>query len=233
MNFNIAIIDDNSIDTEYVAGLVKNWSETTDHTVHIQKFSSAEAFLFHYEDEEKYDVLLLDIEMGAMNGVELAQKIRQNDDTVQLVFITGFPDFMAEGYEVSALHYLMKPVNEEKLCAVLDKAVSNLNKREKRLCVTFDRQTVLIPLPQILYLEAQKQYVQIYTADTEYRMKGSLNSMEMQVDEYFFKCHRSFLVNLRHVMHIKSNCVVLKNSVEVPISRGMAEKFGKEIIRLF
>lgn len=84
-----------------------------------------------------------------------------------------------------------------------------------------------------MYIEAQKQYVQIYTADTDYRMKESLSNVEKQVDEYILKCHRSFLVNLRYVAQIKSNCVVLKNGVEVPISRGIAEQIGKEIIRLF
>ena len=64
-------------------------------------------------------------------------------------------------------------------------------------------------------------------------MKESLSNVEKQLDEYFFKCHRSFLVNLRHVSQIKSNCVVLKNGTEVPISRGMAEQIGKEVIRLF
>ena len=233
MQLNIAVIDDNQTDTKYVSGLVNLWAEAASHTVRIRAFQSAEEFLFHYEEDKDFDILLLDIEMGGMNGVELAKKIRQDECLVQMVFITGFPDFMAEGYEVSALHYLMKPVIEEKLYRVLDKAVGNLEKAEKRLCVTFERQTVFVPLRQILYIEAQKQYVEIYCADTDYRMKDSLSNVEKQLDEYFFKCHRSFLVNLRHVSQIKSNCVVLKNGTEVPISRGMAEQIGKEVIRLF
>ena len=248
MQLNVAVIDDNQTDIKYVSGLVSLWAEAADHTVRIRTFQSAEEFLFHYEEDNEFDILLLDIEMGDMNGVELAKKIRQDNDSVQMVFITGFPDFIAEGYEVSALHYLMKPVNEEKLHNVLDKAVGNLEKSEKRLCVTFERQTMFVPLRHILYIEAQKQYVQIYCVrkseaqgseaqdggiGISYRMKESLSNVEKQVDEYFFKCHRSFLVNLRHVSQIKSNCVVLKNGEEVPISRGMAEQIGKEIIRLF
>ena len=74
-------------------------------------FPSAESFLFDYAEQKNYDFLLLDIEMPSMNGVELAQKIRQENNAVQIIFITGYSDFMAEGYEVSALHYLMKPVS--------------------------------------------------------------------------------------------------------------------------
>ena len=233
MIVNFAIIDDDPTDTEYVTRLVSHWAECTGHTVCTYSYLSAEEFLFHYEDEKDYDILLLDIEMGDMNGVELAKKIRQDEDAVQIVFITGFPDFMAEGYEVSALHYLMKPVLPEKLYGVLDKAVGNIEKQEKRLHVTYDRQTNLIPYSQILFIESQKQYVVIYTTNDDYRMKESLSNIEKQLDEYFFKCHRSFLVNLRHVKQIKGNCLMLKNGREVPISRGMAEQIGKKIIKLF
>lgn len=233
MTYKIAVVDDCAADREYLTKLVQNWAGNMNHTAAANIFPSAEAFLFEYEDDRNFDILLLDIEMQNINGVELAKIIRQNNDSVQIVFITGFPAFIAEGYEVSALHYLMKPVSPEKLYSILDKAAANLAKSEKRLCITYDRQTDFVPLSQITYIEAQKQYILIHTAAETYRMKSSLADMETQLDEYFFKCQRSFLVNLRYVTRIKSDCVVLKNGTEVPISRGMAEKIGKEIIRLF
>jgi len=233
MKFKFAICDDEQTQIEYVTSLASSWSEREGHTCEVRSFPSAEAFLFAYEDDKAYDILLLDIEMGKMNGVDLAKTIRQSNDTVQIIFITGFPDFIAEGYEVSALHYLMKPVAEEKLHAVLNKAAANLAKAEKRLCVTFNRQIDYVSLSQITHIEAQKQYVDIHAATEVYRMKASLAEIESHLDEYFFKCQRSFIVNLRYVSRIKNDCVVLKNGTEVPISRGMSEKIGKEIIRLF
>ena len=104
MNIRVAAVDDNPSDSEYIDGLVKQWAAKNAHTVSISAFPSAEAFLFEREDERAFDILLLDIEMHGMNGVELAKKIRETDEAVQLVFITGFPDFIAEGYDVSALH---------------------------------------------------------------------------------------------------------------------------------
>lgn len=239
--YRIAVIDDNSIDTEYVTALVKRWAGgmpvqeqvAKSHSVQIESFPSAEAFLFAYEEDKTWDILLLDIEMGDMNGVELAKEIRRGNEAVQMVFITGFPDFVGEGYEVAALHYLMKPVAEEKLFAVLDRAVAALGKREKYLTITYNRQQELIPVADILYVEAERQYVCIHTVEDIFRIKGSLSETEGQLDEYFFKCQRSFLVNLRFVKRINSGNVVLKNGEEVPISRGMAEKIGKEMIRLF
>ena len=127
----------------------------------------------------------------------------------------------------------MKPVDRDKLFSVLDRAAANLEKAERRLRVTFERRTDYVPLPKILYIEAQKQYVRIVTEGEEYRMKASLAETAAQLDEFFFSCQRSFIVNLRHVARILPDRVVLKNGAEVPISRGMAEKIGREIIRLF
>ena len=189
--------------------------------------------MFCYETEKDFDILLLDIEMGGLSGLELAKKISRDNGSVQIVFITGFPDFMAEGYDVSALHYLMKPVSKERLSSVLDRAAANLAKTEKHLKVVFDRQVSLIPLDRILYIEAQKQYVLIHTQDEEYRMKGSLAEMQVVLDERFYKCYRSFLVNLCFVTRINSHSLVLKNGEELPISRGGAEAVGKAIIDLF
>ena len=229
----IAIIDDRPADRDYIAALVSRWAKDRDETAVSVPFPSAEAFLFAYSEDHDFDILLLDIEMGTINGVELAKTVRKENDAVQMVFITGFPDFIAEGYEVSAVHYLMKPVDRDKLFSALDRAAANLEKAERRLRVTFERRTDYVPFSKILYLEAQKQYVRIVTEGEEYRMKASLAETAAQLDEFFFPCQRSFIVNLRHVARILPDRVVLKNGAEVPISRGMAEKIGREIIRLF
>ena len=206
MDYSIAIVDDVLQDREYIAGLVYLWAQEKGHTVTLKTFPSSEAFLFAREESKKTEMLLLDIEMGAMNGVELAKELRQvqKDTMLQLVFITGFPDFIAEGYEVDALHYLIKPVVPAKLFSVLDKAVTNLAKVEKHLRVTYDRRMDFIPLSKIYYIEAQRQYVLIHAEDGEYRMKTSLAETKGALDEYFFQCQRSFLVNLRYVAQVKN-----------------------------
>ena len=91
-------------------------------------FPSAEQFLFHYADFPQYDLLLLDVEMSAMDGVTMAKEVRKTNETVEIVFITGYTDYIAEGYDVGALHYLVKPLHREKFFAVLDKALSRRRK---------------------------------------------------------------------------------------------------------
>ena len=92
--------------------------------------------------------------MGKMDGVTMARKIRQENEDVQIVFITGYTDYIAEGYEVSALHYLLKPVEEEKLFAVLDRAVGRLRKNDRFLTLELPQETLRIfPLQEIRYME--------------------------------------------------------------------------------
>ena len=153
MTYKIAICDDSQADREYISNLVLRWSENATQMVQIDVFASAENFLFQYEEKKDYDVLLLDIEMGAMDGVTMAKKLRLENDTIQIVFITGYSDYIAEGYEVAALHYLMKPIKEDKLFEVLDRAIEKLSKNEKVLTYENGGEMVRIPIYQIRFAE--------------------------------------------------------------------------------
>ncbi len=104
MAYRVAVCDDSSEDARYVAGMVQAWASSRDAALQVERFPSAEAFLFRYAEDQGYDMLLLDIEMGGMNGVELARRIRRENEIIQIIFITGYSDYIAEGYDVAALH---------------------------------------------------------------------------------------------------------------------------------
>ena len=139
MAYRVAIVDDSTTDAEFVKGILDNWADQRQASIRPEVFPSAECFLFRYAEDKDWDVLLLDIEMGAMDGVTLAKKIRQDNEAVQIVFITGFADYISDGYEVSALHYLMKPVKQDKLFAVLDRAVAAMRKTERVILLPMER----------------------------------------------------------------------------------------------
>ena len=185
MIYKIAICDDSKEDTGYVTGLLKKWAAQRQLAIQAECFTSAESFLFHYAEDKNYDILLLDIEMGQMDGVTMARQIRRDNETVQIVFITGYSEYIAEGYEVAALHYLLKPVNEEKLCAVLDRAVEKLRRSERCLTVTLAGEMVRVPLHEIRYLDVQQNYVTIHGKE-DYTVKKSLGEFEKLLDEEFF-----------------------------------------------
>lgn len=233
MKFRFAVCDDEQNQTEYLKAEVTKWASQSGNLCEIHTFPSAEAFLFEYSENKAFDILLLDIEMKEMNGVELAKLVRSENEDINIVFITGYPDFISFGYDVGALHYLLKPVSEEKLFCVLNRAAKSFGKSEKRLTVNANRQTECIPFSEIVYLEAQMNYTVIHTRTAEYKTKMSLSDIEKQLDDGFFRCQRSFIVSLAEVHTIKSDSVIMKNGRAVPISRGMGERIGKAIIRHF
>ena len=144
--YKIAICDDLATDRKYLSSLCERWSRHNCYRIQISEFTSAENFLFHYAEKKDFDILLLDIEMGAMDGVTMARKLRQDNQTVQIIFITGYADYISDGYEVDALHYLMKPIQEEKLFTVLDRAVTKLIKNEKVLNIISQGEMLRLPI---------------------------------------------------------------------------------------
>lgn len=231
MKYKVAICDDAAADREYVAAFVRHWSEHTGNTVQINTFPSAESFLFHYADEKDYDILLLDIEMEAMDGVVLAKQLRQENDTVQIVFITGFSDYIAEGYEVAALHYLMKPVKEEKLFSVLDRAAEKLAKNELVLHFEQAGEMIRIPVYQIRYAEVMGNYVTIHAA-ADITLKMTLGELEKSLDDRFYRVGRSVIVNLTQISRVTKTEIKLSDNTAVPLPRGAYDGVNRAIINM-
>ena len=225
--YKIAICDDSQADTEYLTTLVKEWAK--DRTAIIKTFPSAEAFLFKYAEEKDFDILLLDIEMGKMDGVTMAKAIRQDNESVQIVFITGYSEYIADGYDVAALHYLIKPVKTEQLLSVLDRAAERLKKNEKELLLKTADETVVMPVREIRYLDVQQNYVTVH-GKTDVTVKRTLGEFEKELDERFFRLGRSYIVNLTCVRRISKTEVILTDGSAIPLPRGQYDALNRAII---
>ena len=231
MRYKIAICDDCDVDRQYILNMVTLWGERSGHIVHIDAFSSAENFLFHYAEESDYDILLLAIEMGEMDGVTMAKKLRKENDTVQIVFITGYSDYILEGYEVAALHYLMKPVKTEKLCAVLDRAAQKLAKNEKVLNFEVAGEMIRVPIYQIRYADVFGNYVTIH-ASSDVTVKMTLSELEKQLDERFYRAGRSCIVNLSQISRVTKAEIKLSDGTAIPLPRGAYDGINRAIINM-
>ena len=230
MRYKIAICDDDTAQRTHLAKIVTEWAEQGRYLIEIKEYSGAEAFLFDYSEEKDFDILLLDIEMDGMDGVTLAKELRQNNEALHIVFITGYPDYIAEGYDVAALHYLMKPVRKEKLAEVLDRAVQMSKKILPSLLVTTDRETLRILLDDIYYVEAQGHYMSVHTAKEEYRLRMTVSEMSEKLGEGFYRCSRSYVVGLKHVSRITKSEVILENKVSLPLGRGQYDEMNQKLI---
>ena len=167
--------------------------------------------------------------MGKMDGVTMAREIRRDNQTVQIVFITGYSDYISEGYEVAALHYLMKPVNEQKLYAVLDRACEKLIQNERCLNLILSGEMVRIPLLEVKYLDVHQNYVTVH-AKGEYTVKRTLGEFEKLLDDRFTRVGRAMIVNLTYISRVTKTDVYLSDGTVLPLPRGAYEPLNRAII---
>ena len=233
MAYRIAIVDDSKTDADFVQYILNKWADLRRAKIQAEVFSSAEAFLFQYAEDKDWDILLLDIEMGNMDGVTLAKRIRQANDSVQIIFVTGFADYISEGYEVAALHYLMKPVKQDKLFVVLDRAVATLQKTERVILLPVGGEMLRLPISQVQYVEAFSHTVAIITGTDTIQVKMPISDVEKLLGEEFIRCHRSYLVGLKHIARLSKTEVILDSGKALPLSRGAAPLVHKAFISYY
>ncbi len=226
----LTLCDDNASERAYIKSLVLDWANQSGADVLVHEFSCAEAFLFSYE-EQRPDILLLDIEMPGQSGVELAKKLRREDKTMQIVFITAYSDYISEGYDVAALHYLLKPVNREKFFSVLSRAVEKIADDGKRLLLETPDETVLLPIYEISHIEVIKNYITVH-AGRDYTLKKPLKEIESELDGRFLRVGRSYIVNLGFIIRVTRSEIYLKDGKTVPLPRGAYEKVNRAIIAM-
>ena len=230
MAYRVAIVDDSVKDAEFVKGVLNRWSDLRQANIQVELFTTAEAFLFRYAEDKDWDILLLDIEMGAMDGVTMAKRVRQDNEAVQIVFITGYSDYIAEGYEVAALHYLMKPVNREKLLTVLDRAMEKRKQEERCLNLEAYGEMVRIPFYEIRYLDVHQNYVTVH-AKADYTVKRTLGDFEKELDDRFCRVGRGMILNLKYIQRVTKTEVRLSDGTALPLPRGAYEPLNRAIIQ--
>lgn len=229
----ICYCEDESAQAKVFSIKIDQWAKNKNIAVHTDLFESAEEYLFKAE-QNTYDVIFLDISMRGQNGMELARKIREKEKDVVLVFVTSDASYVFDGYEVGAYRYLMKPVDEKKLWEILDYArMQREVEEENYILVKKDSQSVRVNLNDVLYMEAQKHYVNLYLEDQEsINIKTVFTELLQEMQEKsdtVLATHRSYAVNIEKVVRIgRTECVLADGSV-IPVSRS----FYKEVNEAF
>lgn len=214
----IAICEDEKEQQELLKTYIDQIFEGLSVKYKLKIFNSGEELLENYSKDT--DVLLLDIQMVQINGIDTARKIRTLDDKVEIIFITSLIEYALEGYEVRAYRYLIKPVKYENLKENIINCIKEVDIKNKYIIVKEQGNQIKLDINEITYIEVQKETITIHTLNEVYKTNGTMNNIEKEIDcSRFFRCHKSFLVNLEHVKSIKQYVAILENSEEVPISR--------------
>ena len=175
-------------------------------------------------------ILLLDVEMPGMSGIDLAKRLRGAGCRAEIIFITSHFECMAEGYEVDALHYLVKPVPAEKLRTVLDRAAARLAVEPPSVVIACEEGNVKLYESELLYAESFLHDLVLHTTGPDYRIRESISAFAGRLSADFFRTHRSYLVNLKAVVRIGRTSVLLRGGAEVPLARGKYDAINRAFI---
>lgn len=232
----ICFCDDEASTRSQFERMAAAWAEQRGEAAELQLYNSAEQLLFEVGQPEAqelvFDLILLDIQMGGMDGITLARQLRAQDNRVTLAFLTAAREYVFEGYEVQAVRYLLKPMQQEKVFELLDLARQNLQEQPSLILNCADEKKKLY-LSQIAAIEAQGHYLIFHTTTGQLQQKASLSSLAGHLGDSFVMSHRSFYVNLAHLLRISRTECTLDTGLTVPVSRGAYKNLNEQFIRYY
>ena len=224
----IAIVEDEEIFARELEEYVRRYAAETFREVKITHFSDGEEIAGNYRGG--FDLLLMDIQMKFMDGMTAAEKIRERDQEVQIIFITNRNDYAIRGYEVDALDYVLKPVSYYIFARKLDRALAKIESRSG-FALTINTKTGLrkIRTTDLYFVESDAHNLIYHTLQGDFTARGRLLDVKETLgEERFVSCNRSFLVNLRHVSGIEGDSLFV-GGVRISISK----PHRKEILARF
>ena len=224
----IILLEDEPKYAERVISLLSRYREehtNSDASFTIQHYDDPVRFLTEYHCDA--DLLLLDIQMPGMTGMDAAKKIRKIDPDVMMIFITSLTQYAIEGYSVNAFDYILKPLRSASFLAKMDRAFRVLNRSRSNATLTIStkEEKRRVPLDDILYIEVNNHDILVHTASETFKEWGTMKSIETQlIGTSFVRCSVHYLVNLKYVQGLTGDEVILPNAA-LPISRSKRKEF--------
>jgi DNA-binding LytR/AlgR family response regulator len=218
---NIAICDDEIEELKIISTLVSKNIEGLNIPFKITTFNEGEDLINHMSSsKENFDIIFLDIYMKASHGIDIAREVREFDKESKIIFITSSQEHAIDSYDVRAIYYILKPINEEKLTYAINLALEGLNNENKQIVIINKKGSYKILYKDILYAESKARVVNIYLKSGEVitfysKLEDFYQSLK---DERFLKSHKSFIVNMDYILKLEYNYIFMGNDIRIPIS---------------
>lgn len=228
---SIAVCDDQIIECCSMAGKIRDILQEMKIPCMIRQFQSGGELL---RAMESFDIVFLDIIMQEMDGMKTAQIFRKKASDKILIFVSSSREYVFEAYDVEAFQYLLKPVDDRKLKKVLQKAVQKAESRSQEfMVVSRERQKKKLFLDDIYYFEIKGRMVDVHGTDGVFSYYEQIGELENKLrDKDFFRCHKSYLINLKHVEGYNRQEVTLENGENIVIAKRRYEEFCREVLRV-
>lgn len=222
----VAVCDDGLDFLAHAKALLAAWHPPVD-TLITEFFEDGDA-LIQAHASAPFDIILLDVVMPLLNGIEAAREIRQHDKSVRIVFLTSSPEFAVDSYSVKASNYLLKPLDAEKLYRCLDEIAEELQQNARSITVKGVNVVQRVELSRIEYVEAQNKHVLFFLTDGKTVLSTEpfyVYEQSLFLEGGFFKCHRSYLVNIHKIQTFTPKEITMNSGARIPISRGCHKEF--------
>ena len=218
--YNIAICEDEEVFAAAHEKMCRDIFDKLNIEHNVTIFRSSEEFLdVCNKQQAQYDLLLLDIMMDSINGVELARKIREVDKNAVIIFMTSSHDYALQGYDVNALHYLLKPIDADVLERLIQVAY-NEKFQDNFIVIKMGEQRLRIPVDDIMCLETTGRRVEITLVDKVVYYSGKLSNLLMELPtDRFVRCHQAFAVNIKNIRELNRQEAIAVNGRKIPVSR--------------
>ena len=225
----IAICDDEKIILERIRQFVQDFFRAKNIQVRISLYLSGEELL---RSERQMDILFLDIQMGKMDGMETGRRMRGRGFRGEILFITILKEMVFRSFEVRPFDYLLKPLDRETFDSTMERLLAVMKRSETgKLFVQRGQEKLIISLQEIVYCEVidRKIYLHLSTGEVvDYYEK--MNQLVNRLDDRFYQCHRSYLVNLQHIQGFRNGTAFMRGGYEVPVSRLRRKEFSGVVL---
>lgn len=225
---NAAICDDEKYFLDSLSEDIKDIFRGYDTEICVAGFSESASLLASKKD---FDIIFLDINMKSPDGLETARILRSRGYGGYLVFITALRDSVFDAFEPRAFDYIVKPIDKKRLQITLERLLRSIRANEERLFIRTKDNSRIILFSDIIYCEVINRKVSLHMKNGEtFTYYDKIEALESRLDRRFFKCHRSFLVNLSFVRGSSGGMICLSNGEKIPLSRLKAEGFAKAMM---
>lgn len=242
LHLRIGICDDEDAYLQDITSRLDQYTIKYDIDISYKAYTSGIELLNHLKTgSTNYDVLFLDMEMPEIDGISLADRIREIRRNILIVFISNYPKYMQDSFCVHPFYYLVKPLSDVTFLKTMKDIIFTLENEHKHVTLLHtDNTERMIDIKDILYIDvadAKKGLLRFHFFNHSLVAKGKVSDWEAKLSDYdFFPCHRGILINLAHIHYFERNTAIMDNSDKVPLSRGNEKKlktlYANNIVRL-
>ncbi|MBQ8136388.1 MAG: response regulator transcription factor [Clostridia bacterium] len=225
----VAAVEDNDRDAEYLMSHLKRFARENSVEIEAKRYENGILFLEGYRGE--FDIVFMDIDMPAMNGMNTAKALRNVDAHVVLIFVTALARFALNGYEVDAFDFIVKPMQYNFFSAKMQRAVKKLSTEQRvKLLIKTNEKTVRLFADEIVYVNIYNHMLTFHTEEENVSTRGTMKDvLETLNNGSFAMCNKSCVVNLNHVQSIEGDEVVLTGGIRQQISRPRKTEFMQQL----